>query len=69
MDQNISQFIFSTFQEAFEYMRPSLANYQEFSKALSKQIKVKENDNIQYSFDIELDRIIKNKIEEFGISG
>lgn len=69
MDQNIFQFIFSTFHEAFEFMRPSLSNYQEFSRALSKQIQVKENDNIQYSFDVELDRIIKNKIKQFGISG
>jgi fructose-1,6-bisphosphatase/inositol monophosphatase family enzyme len=69
MDQNISQFIFATFKEAFEFMRPNLSNYQEFSKALSKQVKIKENDNIQYSFDIELDKLIKDKIEEFGISG
>jgi fructose-1,6-bisphosphatase/inositol monophosphatase family enzyme len=69
MDQNISQFIFSTFQKVFEFMRPGLENYQEFTRALSKQIKVKENDNIQYSFDVELDRIIKNSLEEYGISG
>jgi len=69
MDQNIFQFIFSTFRETFDFMRPSFSNYQEFSRVLSKQIQVKEDDNVQYSFDIELDRIIKNKIEQFGISG
>ena len=67
--EHISAFIFATFQEAFAYMYPHLSNYQEFSRSLSKQIKVKENDNIQYSFDVELDQMIKNKIEEFGISG
>lgn len=50
-------------------MRPNLSNYLEFSKTLSKQAKIKENNNIQYSFDAYLDRMIKNKIIEFGISG
>ncbi len=67
--EHISAFIFATFQEVFEYMHPHLSNYQEFSRSLSKQIKIKENNNIQYSFDVELDQMIKNKIEEFGISG
>lgn len=69
MNTNISQFIFSAFQEAFEFMRPSLSNYQEFSKTLSRQIQVKESNNIQYNFDVKLDQIIKNKIEQFNISG
>lgn len=69
MDKNIKQFIFATFEEAFDYMRPSLSNYQEFSKTLSGQIKIKEGGNIQYSFDVELDKIVKNKIEEFDITG
>ena len=69
MNNNVFQFIFSTFQEAFDFMRPSLSNYQEFSKALSKQIQVKENGNVQYGFDVKLDRIIKNKIKQFGVSG
>lgn len=69
MDQNILQFIFSTFQEAFEFMRPGLENYQKFSMSLSQPVKIKENENIQYSFDIELDRLIKNNLEKFSISG
>lgn len=69
MNKNLFQFIFSTFQKAFDFINPSLSNYSEFSKSLSKEIKVKKNDNVQYSFDVELDKIIKNKLEEFGISG
>lgn len=69
MNQKIFQFIFSTFQETLSFIQTNLSNYQKFSRVLSKQIRVKENDNIQYSFDVELDRIIKNKIELFGISG
>lgn len=69
MNQNISTFIFSAFQEAFEFIRPNLSNYQEFSKTLSRQIKTKENNNIQYNFDVELDKIVINKLEEFSISG
>lgn len=69
MDKNIPQFIFSTFKEALDFINPYLSNYEEFSKSLLKEIKVKENDNVQYSFDIELDKIIKNKLKEFEISG
>lgn len=69
MDKNIFQFIFSTFQESFDFMRPNLSNYQKFSKVLSKQVQIKENNNIQYTFDVELDKIVKDKLEEFNISG
>jgi len=69
MDQNISQFIFSTFQEIFDFMRPVLSNYQEFSKTLSKQVLLKKNDNEQYSFDIETDQIIKDGLRKFNITG
>ncbi|MEI6690856.1 MAG: hypothetical protein WCL07_03860 [bacterium] len=69
MKNNIFEFIFSTFHSTFEFMSSNLSNYQEFSRSLSKQIQVKEGGNIQYSFDVELDRIIKNKIKEFNISG
>lgn len=69
MDINISQFIFSTFQESFEFMRPALSNYQTFSENLSKEVKTKEGNNIQYEFDIEVDRIVKKQIENFNIEG
>lgn len=69
MKNNIFEFIFATFHSTFEFMSSNLSNYRAFSKSLSKQIKVKEGGNIQYSFDVELDRIIKNKIKEFNISG
>jgi fructose-1,6-bisphosphatase/inositol monophosphatase family enzyme len=69
MDQNLSQFIHSTLREVFEFMRPSLSNYKNFAVALGKQLQIKEFENYQYSFDVELDKIIKSKIEQFGITG
>ena len=69
MNSQVSQFIFSTFREAFGFMSPNLSNYQVFSQSLAKQIQVKANDNIQYSFDVELDEIVKKKMYEFQITG
>lgn len=69
MDKNIFKFIFSTFQEIFDFMLPNLSNYQEFSKVLSKQTQIKKGGNVQYDFDIQLDKIIKNKVEDFNITG
>lgn len=68
-EEEITEFIFSTFQEAFEFMNPYLTNYSEFSKVLSKETQVKEGGNIQYNFDVELDKICQQKIKEFGIEG
>ena len=50
-------------------MRSNLSNYQKFSKILSKQIQVKNGNNVQYNFDVELDKIVKNKIKEFNVFG
>ncbi len=50
-------------------MSPNLCNYQAFSQSLAKQIQVKANDNIQYSFDVKLDEIVKMKLHEFQITG
>lgn len=69
MNENIFKFIFSTFKEAFTFMRSNLSNYQKFSKILSKQIQVKNGNNVQYNFDVELDKIVKNKIKEFNVFG
>ncbi|MDA1338422.1 MAG: hypothetical protein O2871_03570 [bacterium] len=69
MDSNLKQFIFSTFNSAFDFMRPVLSNYLEFSKSLSKQLMVKDGGNIQYSFDVEIDEIVKKKLVEFQITG
>jgi len=69
MKTNIFEFIFSTFRSSFDFINPYLSNYLKFSKFLSRQKKIKENDNIQYNFDVEIDNIFKNKIKEFNISG
>ena len=50
-------------------MAPYLSNYALFSQSLAQQIQVKANDNIQYSFDVKLDEIVKKKLHEFQISG
>lgn len=62
MNSQVSQFIFSTFREVFDFMSPNLCNYKAFAHSLAKQIQVKANDNIQYSFDVELDEIVKKEI-------
>lgn len=69
MYKNIYDFIFSSFEESFNYMQPYLSNYQEFSKEISKQIQIKDNNNVQYAFDVEIDRIIINNIKKFSITG
>ena len=69
MNKNIQDFIFSTFDSSFNFMRPVLSNYSEFSKSLSKQLMVKEGGNIQYSFDVEIDEIVKKKLTQFKITG
>jgi len=69
MDSNISKFIFTVFGESFRLMNPVLTNYSEFSKILSKKIQTRKGGNIQYSFDVELDKIFRKNIDGFGISG
>jgi fructose-1,6-bisphosphatase/inositol monophosphatase family enzyme len=69
MNSQVTKFIFSTFREVFDFMSPNLCNYQAFSQSLAKQIQVKANDNIQYSFDVKLDEIVKKKLHEFQITG
>lgn len=68
-ESKIEEFIFAVFFEAFNFINPYLADYSAFSKTLSKEVKVKDGKNIQYNFDLELDKIFKKKIEEHGISG
>lgn len=50
-------------------MAPYLSNYALFSQSLAQQIQVKANDNIQYSFDVKLDEIVKKKLHDFQITG
>jgi len=73
MNQNLKNFIFTTFSEAFKFINPHLTNWFEFSQDLSRKIKTKKDHNhtpnIQYSFDLELDKIFIQKIREFNLSG
>lgn len=50
-------------------MAPNLSNYALFSQSLAQQVQVKANDNIQYSFDVKLDEIVKKKLHDFQITG
>lgn len=69
MDKRVSKFIYDTFQELFGFMNPYLSNYQKFSQSLSKQIKVKDHNNIQYNFDVVIDGKIKKNLKAHGITG
>lgn len=63
-EQKIREFYFSCFRECLELV------YGFDSSLFNTQIvKVKTSDNIQYNFDVELDRIIKSKLKEYGITG
>ncbi len=69
MSEPISKFIFTTFRELFGFINPFLSNYHDFSKNLSREIRVKAHNNIQYQFDVVLDNMIKKKLDDFGITG
>ena len=69
MNENIKHFIFTSFKESFDFMQPVLSNYSDFSKSLSKEVIVKEGGNIQYSFDVAIDELIKSKLIEYSITG
>jgi fructose-1,6-bisphosphatase/inositol monophosphatase family enzyme len=68
-EPKISDFILSSFREAFDFINPYLSNYSEFSKFLAKEIKEKEFNNIQYNFDLKMDEIFRNNIDKFEIAG
>jgi fructose-1,6-bisphosphatase/inositol monophosphatase family enzyme len=69
MNKNLQNFIFSTFEELFSFMQPYLYNYQKFTERISSEVVVKAGGNVQYNFDIELDKIIRAKIKQFKITG
>ncbi len=50
-------------QKCFDFINPKLNNYSDFTSELAKVVKVKDLENIQYSFDLELDLVIKNEIQ------
>lgn len=69
MDQHIRACIFDTFKDCYHFMEKPLTNYAVFTKELSKRIKVKENENEQFSFDVELDNRIKDSLAAHGVTG
>jgi len=69
MDNNLKEFILTTLKEAFDSINPAMTNYSEFSESLSKEVQVKEGNNIQYNFDLMLDGLIKENLSKFGVTG
>lgn len=69
MDSKLSSFVLDTFNACFNLMNGPLNNYHDFSNNLSRKIKTKAGGNEQFSFDVVLDGLIKNKIREHGIAG
>lgn len=49
-------------QSCFNYINPVLNNQASFQQSLDKQVKIKEEENVQFSFDVELDNLIKSKL-------
>lgn len=69
MNPKFRPFVLDTFNACFNLMNGPLNNYSDFSNDLSRKIKTKAGDNEQFSFDVVLDELIKNKIREYGITG
>ncbi len=62
-------FVKNLFKDLFEYMHPYLSNYEQFSQSLTKEINADDSSNIHYSFDIELDKLIKKALEREQMTG
>jgi len=65
----VEKFLRSVTSRAFAFMNPELTNYRHFSERLAKQIQVKAGENIQYGFDVELDRLVREELEQAGVTG
>lgn len=67
---NIQKFYLDTFRSAHGFILLYLTNYAKFSERLTAKVEgVERGNNIQYSFDVALDDLIKGKIEEHGLEG
>lgn len=69
MNEQISLFAIETFRSAFGLMRPILSDYASFTREMSRVVRVKEGGNIQYSFDVAIDGIVKENLVKFGVTG
>lgn len=59
----MDKLLLSIAQSCFNFINPALNNQADFQFSLSNQIKVKEEENVQFSFDVELDNLIKDKLK------
>lgn len=69
MELKLSSFLFSALKDCFDFINPPLNNYSQFSQTLGQVNQVKQGNNIQYSFDLKLDKLIRRHLEQSGISG
>ncbi len=68
--KNLHEFYLDTFRAVRGFILPYLTNYAKFSERLALKVDgVERGSNIQYSFDVSLDEIVKGKIEECGFEG
>lgn len=68
--KSVHEFYLDTFRAVRGFILPYLTNYAKFSEQLALKVDgVERGSNIQYSFDVALDEIIKKKIEEYGLEG
>lgn len=58
----MDKLLLSIAQSCFNYINPVLNNQNDFQLSLSKLVKVKQEDNVQFSFDVELDNLIKSRL-------
>lgn len=70
MNKEMREFYLDTFRSVRGFILPYLTDYAKFSVQLAQKVDgVERGSNIQYSFDVVLDGIIKGKIEEHGLEG
>jgi hypothetical protein len=68
-DERLDRFVQTAFIRAFKFINPYLTNYAAFSERLSQVVKIKTADNVQYEFDVELDRLFLRELAAAGIAG
>ncbi|HUD11944.1 MAG TPA: hypothetical protein VMS08_06025 [Candidatus Saccharimonadia bacterium] len=69
MDAELKMAIFDILGECYAFIQPSLVNFSNFTRSLSRQIQVKDSGNVQFNFDVELDKIIVEGLRSHKITG
>lgn len=69
MNDNLQNFLKDTLKSTFKFIKPYLSNYSNFTSKLSNVVNKKDDFNVQYDFDLEIDKLIKQKLKTFKIEG